>query len=45
VLVEEHITEQMQNTDDGDAQSWPAIMIKTLGKEDQVKLFVTLWAI
>jgi hypothetical protein len=43
--VEEHITEHMQNTDDGDPRSWLATMIKTLGKEDQVEVFVTLWAI
>jgi hypothetical protein len=43
--VEEHITEHMQNTDDGDPRSWLATMIKTLGKEDQVNVFVTLLAI
>jgi hypothetical protein len=44
-LVDENITNHMQNADNRDARSWLTTMTKTLGKEDQVKLFVTLWAI
>jgi hypothetical protein len=44
-LVDEEITEHMKLTDNGYARAWLATMISTLNNDDQVKLFVTLWAI
>jgi hypothetical protein len=44
-LVDEEITEHMCELDEGDARKWLAVMIKTLRHDDQVTVFVTMWAI
>jgi hypothetical protein len=44
-LVDEGIVEHIAQFDHGDARSWLANLIATLGKDDQVRVFVTLWAI
>jgi hypothetical protein len=44
-LVDSDITEHMACSEEGDALAWLASLIKTLKNDDQVKVFVTLWAI
>jgi hypothetical protein len=44
-LVDEEITEHMCGLDEGDARKWLAVRIETLRHDDQITVFVTLWAI
>jgi hypothetical protein len=44
-LVDSDITEHMACSKEGDARAWLASLITTLKNDDQVKVFVTLWAI
>ncbi|XP_071685478.1 uncharacterized protein [Lolium perenne] len=44
-LVDDHITEHMQQTEEGCARKWLAQMMETLPHEEQITVFVTLWAI
>jgi hypothetical protein len=44
-LVDDEITEHVSHSEDVDARSWLSNMIATLKCDDQVRVFITLWAI
>jgi hypothetical protein len=44
-LVDEEVTEHMQNAEEGRAREWLATMISTLEEENPTRILVTLWAI
>jgi hypothetical protein len=44
-LADEEITEHLYCSDEGRAREWLAMLISTLHHDDQIKVFVTLWAI
>ena len=43
--MDEEVTEHLCCSGEGDARVWLATMMTTLKHDDQVKVFVTLWAI
>jgi uncharacterized protein YbaP (TraB family) len=44
-LVDDGIIEHLSYLDEGNARDWLANLIDTLKHEDQVRVFLTLWAV